>query len=195
MAYRKLPWEQIKADYIFGIEQDGQRIYPSIRELARRYKIGSKDTILRHIQKEGWNKEREKYRDRIRTESGQKVVQKITDKLTDINMHGVDGGLEMMQAARLILRGCVELYKNAQQLPTELPERVEILRGLSITARALQQMHKGGLEAARLAIGEPTEISDERITLEQFWAEVSKYAEYIEAEKIEASGKSGSHGA
>ena len=181
MARRTLPWEQIKHDYVFGIEKDGQRIYPSWRDIIEKYGISSQ-TLSRRIKAENWNELRKKNQMEIEAKSHQKAIENISNKLAEVNTQGVDGALEMMQSARLALRGCLQAYKEGEKLPMPVQERAEFIRGLSAAMRALQQMHKGGLEAARLALGEPTEITEDIVTFERIMQEAR---EYIESQKVD----------
>lgn len=57
---RLIPFDAIKDDFICGIERDGVRWYPSIGELARRYKCAY-STIANHCSQEKWIKQRTEY--------------------------------------------------------------------------------------------------------------------------------------
>nr|BAL52707.1 hypothetical protein HGMM_F03A04C30 [uncultured prokaryote] len=180
-----IPWEQIKAEYTLGVVNErGERVYPSVRELAQKYRVGM-SSIVRHSRREGWVQLREKFRQEVVAEATQKTVANLSDKLAEVNAKGVEGALEMMHAARALLRLFQDVYEKLQQLPRLdksqqkiLAKRVDLMKELSVALRNLQQVHKGGLEAALLALGESEQ--DQEYTLEGFIRETLKYIEHKE---------------
>jgi outer membrane protein OmpA-like peptidoglycan-associated protein len=72
-------WLDIKNNYVNGIEQDGKRVYPTLRELAEKHDIGLR-TLATHSKKEDWQSEREIVSNKIATKEQQKTIEQISDK-------------------------------------------------------------------------------------------------------------------
>jgi len=74
----KIPWQDIKRDYTLGIEEHGKRIYPSLRQLADKYKTPFQ-TIGNRCTKEDWLSERQIISNKIRQTKTKKVIEEISD--------------------------------------------------------------------------------------------------------------------
>lgn len=180
MGRRKIDWDSVKRDFIFGITlPDGKHVYPSYRELVKKHNLGSLSHLHTKAKKENWEQQRAECRKRIETEVVQKTIDRVSDKLAEVNTEGLDGALEVMKLSRMVLRSLAQAYIHMQKL-VELRAKSEagqdednvvwstkVSRDLALALRGVQQAHKGALEAARLALGEPTEITQEMATLDK----------------------------
>lgn len=169
-----------------GITPDGSPPCQSQRELSKKYKISRYALGLR-CKREGWVKQREQYQASLRAQAGQKAIEKAADvmgdKLAKVNEHGLEGALEMMQASRLLLGLYFSLYKVCQERmqsglsPEDKDFVCRLSQVLAVLLKNAQQSHKGGLEAARLALEEPTHITKTITTYEELVRDAIAYLE------------------
>lgn len=83
---RKVPWDDIKLDYIRGSDDgSGHRVYPTQRDLAAKYQIDPA-SIGRRASKEQWAVQREQFASRVSTLSQQKLAEQISDESCDLNL-------------------------------------------------------------------------------------------------------------
>lgn len=192
MARRSIPWDQIKADYTLGIVNErGERVYPTYRDLMRKYKV-SMSTLRRHIRDEGWNEIRERNRNEIETKSLQKTVEKISNaqaELTEMTWAGARQLIEEALAGVDRYRAQVERIFADESLDES--ERTKLLKDASLVLKNYAQAFGEAVAKARLALGEPTEITEEPLTLERMiretiaWAKEHGLEQYIDVTPLD----------
>jgi hypothetical protein len=131
---RKIPWEQIRLEYVQGVERDGQRVYPGQRELAEQYGINT-STIGRRAKRENWTAQRDIFASKLQAASKQRTIEAIADDASEFN-------LLTFQAAQLLSQHIVQ-HMQTKPSPSEAQQ----------LASALRQAQQVG----RLALGETTD--------------------------------------
>jgi hypothetical protein len=131
---RKIPWEQIRLEYVQGVERDGQRVYPTQRELAAQYNIAT-SVIGRKAKRDSWTAQRDIFVSKLGAQSEQKTIEAISDDASEFN-------LLTFQAAQLLSQHIVQ-HMQTKPSPSEAQQ----------LASALRQAQQVG----RLALGETTD--------------------------------------
>jgi len=72
-------WDEIKKEYIEGIEQDGKRVYPTQRDLADKLNIDPA-VIGRKAKQDQWSAQREIFASKVSAERQQKKIEVISDE-------------------------------------------------------------------------------------------------------------------
>lgn len=138
---RQIPWDIVKRQYVQGVEKDGKRVYPTMRDLADKYECNV-STVGRHAKAEDWAVQREIFANKLQTECKRKTIEVLSDAGSDFDLKAfriAQAGLKRIQDA---LEGEVPM----------LPEDVNRL------ASASRTFHQTG----RLALGEPTDTTEQR---------------------------------
>lgn len=141
MARRKIPWDEIRREYVEGAMQDGIRIYPSQRDLAERYEIDP-GNIGRKAKAEQWAVQREILVSRCTAERQQKTIEVLSDK-------GSEFDLTAFRAADMGVSR-VEKALDKPMMPEDLAK----------LATALRTFHQVG----RLALGESTDNAEVNVS-------------------------------
>lgn len=83
---KKIPWEDIKNDYIRGCDNgNGRREFPSQRDLAAKYNVAPA-SIGRRASKEQWALQREQFSSKVSALTQQKAAELISDESCDLNL-------------------------------------------------------------------------------------------------------------
>ena len=107
---RKIPWEEIRNKYIYGIEKDGRLEFPSIRDLSKEYNIDV--GIIGHkASKEGWVESRKQYLNDRSTKTQQKVVDEVSNDIAKFD-------IDLFKQAEAVKEKVNELIKNIKR-PTD----------------------------------------------------------------------------
>jgi len=178
MGRRTIPWDQVKQEYTCGsVNEQGQRVWPSLRELARKYSI-SISTLWQRKQRENWDALRERNRAEIDTKSIQFFITRVADTQARINEMALYGALRLMEEA---LAGVQRYREQVARIfadeTLDTSERTRQLKDVSQALKNYAQAFSEAYEKARLAVGEPSEVSEGRITLERFVRETLMYIE------------------
>ena len=139
---RKIPWEEIRNKYVYGIEKDGKIEFPSQRDLASEYGI-SPATIGERASKEKWAEAREQYLSERRAKSEQKVINEISDDVLSFD---------------------VGLFKQAQAIKEKLNELIANM-GKPTEALTLANTLKALKELENYVLGEKNNIGSEAIQI------------------------------
>ena len=107
---RKIPWEEIRNKYVYGIEKDGKLEFPTIRDLADEYNV-SRSVLGDRAVKEDWVEKRKQYLDERRTKTGQKVVDEISNDIAKFD-------IDLFKQAEAVKEKVNELIKNIKR-PTD----------------------------------------------------------------------------
>ena len=142
MARRKIPWEDIKREYVQGVERDGKRVYPSQRDLAERHGINA-STVGRRAKAEEWAVQREIFASRMQAECKQKTIEALSDEGSQFNLTAFRISRDGLQRIEAVLG-----KKGVPMAP----------KSISNLANAARTFHQTG----RLALGEPTETTEQR---------------------------------
>lgn len=81
----KIPWEQIRQEYVQGVEQEGSRVYPSQRDLADKYGMDPA-TIGRKAKADNWSAQRDIFISKLTAESQQKTLDSLSDDASEFNL-------------------------------------------------------------------------------------------------------------
>jgi hypothetical protein len=178
MGRRTIPWDQVKQEYTCGsVNEQGQRVWPSEIELAKKYRI-SRSTLWKRRTSEKWDELREQNRAEIEQKSSIKTIEKVADAQAEVNTLGLRGARQIIAE---VLAG-LERYRQqvAQVFADEALDTAERTRQLREVSQALKnyaQAFAVAYDKARLAVGEPSEITEERMTLERLIRETLVYIE------------------
>ena len=83
---KKIPWEDIKNDYIRGCDNgNGRREFPSQRDLAAKYNVAPA-SIGRRASKEQWALQREQFASKVSAMTQQKAAELISDESCGLNL-------------------------------------------------------------------------------------------------------------
>lgn len=86
MAQRKIPWEDIKNDYIRGCDNgSGSRTFPSQRDLAAKYNVAPA-SIGRRASNEQWALQRQQFASKVSAMTQQKAAELISSESCDLNL-------------------------------------------------------------------------------------------------------------
>ena len=107
---RKIPWEEIRNKYVYGIEIDGRLEFPTIRDLADEYNV-SRSVLGDGAVKEDWVEKRKQYLDERRTKTGQKVVDEISNDIAKFD-------IDLFKQAEAVKEKMNKLIKNIEK-PTD----------------------------------------------------------------------------
>jgi hypothetical protein len=184
MGRRTIPWDQVKQEYTCGsINEQGQRVWPSAADIVRKYKI-SWSTLTARKKRERWDELRDKNRREIEEKSSIKTIEKVADEQAEVNTIGLRGARQIIAEA---LAG-LERYRQqvARIFADEALDTAERTRHLKEASQALKnyaQAFAVAYDKARLAVGEPSEITEEQMTLERLIRETLVYIEMEERQK------------
>jgi len=98
----KIPWDDIKKEYTIGIEQDGKKVYPTLRELAAKYQIDLSG-LSHRSKKEDWLSERQIISNKIHQRIQQKTIEQISDKGVDFDLKCFEDAQELRRKQRELL--------------------------------------------------------------------------------------------
>lgn len=167
---QRIPWQDIKRDYIQGFTEDGKRIYPTQRELEKKYNVDARQ-IANHSIKENWVEERQQVISKIAAASEKKVVNSIATQSAQFN-------IDCFNTARAAMALLVTTLKNGFIKKVKGPKGtvIEIIvsdlspnESKSITA-ALRDVQAVGKIALGEGSGEegkaPNELEDYRKLLD-----------------------------
>jgi len=136
---KKIPWEDIKREYIQGVEKEGRRIYPSQRDLAKKYGIDPA-VIGRKASKDSWLTQRQIFISKLSAETQQKTIDEISDEVSQFD-------LECFKISQKGIAHINSYFKNAKE------------RGISLTRAALLELSQAlrrFQEIGKCAVGEKT---------------------------------------
>ena len=139
MARRKIPWGDVKREYVQGVERDGKRVYPSQYDLAERYGV-SQSSIWRKAKAENWAVEREIFAVRVQSECSQKTIDSLSDEGSQFDLsafRAANAGVKRVEEA---------MTKTALMSPDDMTK----------LASAPKTFHQVG----RLALGESTDNAE-----------------------------------
>ena len=99
---RAIDWTIVERDYIFGIVTEGKkgnfdRVYPSLRSIANRFKIPH-PTVGYYARKGNWGDRREKFKDHLRSEFDKEVAKERAVSAGDA-LGILDGYIRRFKAA------------------------------------------------------------------------------------------------
>ena len=119
-----IPWSDIKKKYVQGVVKDGERVYPTQKELAENYQVDTA-TMSRKCSKEDWDSERQIFINKLSIKCQEKTIEQISDK-------GVDFDMECFKQAQRIQKK-IELYlekinEDTAIKPTDLAALVKALK-------------------------------------------------------------------
>ena len=107
---RKIPWEEIRNKYVYGVEREGKLEFPSIRDLSKEYNIDV--GIIGHkASKEGWVESRKQYLNDRSTKTQQKVVDEVSNDIAKFD-------IDLFKQAEAVKEKMDELIKNIKR-PTD----------------------------------------------------------------------------
>ncbi len=182
MGFRRIPWDEIKAAYTLGWEDEaGNRVYPTCRDIEKRWGISSR-TLADRIKAEKWNELREQNQRAIAARAQQKTVETVGDALAEINLLSVEGALEAMQIAR---EGARECGKLLEELRAQDKNSVAVLCQIASASKRYCEVLSEALKTARLAAGQSTDniaVSDWRKEIVQAVREGIVTREEVERE-------------
>jgi hypothetical protein len=184
MGRRTIPWDQVKQEYTCGsVNEQGQRVWPTLNELAKKYRI-SYSTLWKRKTSERWDDLKEQNRITIEQESNKKYIEKVADAQAEVNTIGLRGARQIIDE---VLAG-LERYRQqvARIFADEALDTAERTRHLKEASQALKnyaQAFTVAYDKARLAVGEPSEITEEQMTLERLIRETLVYIEMEERQK------------
>jgi hypothetical protein len=184
MGRRTIPWDQVKQEYTCGsVNEQGQRVWPTLNELAKKYRI-SYSTLWKRKTSERWDDLKEQNRITIEQESNKKYIEKVADAQAEVNTIGLRGARQIIDE---VLAG-LERYRQqvARIFADEALDTAERTRHLKEASQALKnyaQAFAVAYDKARLAVGEPSEITEEQMTLERLIRETLVYIEMEERQK------------
>lgn len=118
---KKIPWEEIRNKYVYGIEKNGKLEFPTVRDLSKEYGVAI-NVIGGHSSKEGWVKLRENYLNESRTKTEQKIVEQISDEVVPFS---------------------TDLFEKAKKISTKVDLLIENIRRPNdalIIANTLRQL-------------------------------------------------------
>ena len=107
---RKIPWEEIRNKYVYGIEIDGKLEFPSIRDLSKEYDVNV-GNIGRKASKEDWAGLRKQYANDRQTKGKQKVINEVSDNIAKFD-------IDLFKQAEAVKEKVNELIKNIKR-PTD----------------------------------------------------------------------------
>ena len=82
----KIPWLEIENAYVRGFtDETGAHKYPTVRELAERFKVNA-SSVQRHSKQEQWLLKREQFAHRVKERSTQKMIEEVSDESCDLNL-------------------------------------------------------------------------------------------------------------
>ncbi len=144
---RRIPWEEIRREYVEGTERDGARVYPSQRDLASKYDVEI-STIGRRAKREGWAVAREVFASRVLAERQRKSVDMLSDEGSALD-------LSAFQIAQAGLARISAAVGDKEQRPMDADE-------INKLSSAAQRFHQMG----RLALGEDAGKDSGRLVVE-----------------------------
>lgn len=136
---RRIPWDDIKREYVQGTERDGNRVYPSQRDLAEKYGMNN-STIGRRAKAEDWSVQREIFASKLQAECKQKTIESLSDEGSQFDLsafRAANAGVKRVEEA---------MTKTAPMSPDDMTK----------LASALKTFHQVG----RLALGESTDNAE-----------------------------------
>lgn len=91
---RRIPWEGIRLAYVQGVEREGKRVYPTMRDLAEQYDVRVSD--IGRVAKSGnrdvegnWVEARELFANRLRTETEQQTIAVLSETGSKLDVSAV----------------------------------------------------------------------------------------------------------
>lgn len=136
--------DAIRESFVYGIENDGSREFPTLDFLIKKHKV-AKSTLYRLAQKEGWKTQRETHQKSFELEIEKQRIQRRVEE--SINFDNSTINLAKAVYAT-ISKMMVDNQKRLSQNLTGMPAHQ--LRSLTGAAATAQRM-------AKLALGESTE--------------------------------------
>lgn len=76
---------EIERKYIQGVSKNGKIEFPTQRELANEYNIDA-GTLGRRAKEQNWFQKRNNYLSRLKAESQQKSINKLSDEASELNV-------------------------------------------------------------------------------------------------------------
>lgn len=136
--------DAIRESFVYGIENDGSREFPTLDFLIKKHKV-AKSTLYRLAQREGWKTQRETHQKSFELEIEKQRIQRRVEE--SINFDNSTINLAKAVYAT-ISKMMVDNQKRLSQNLTGMPAHQ--LRSLTGAAATAQRM-------AKLALGESTE--------------------------------------
>ena len=136
--------DAIRESFVYGIENDGSREFPTLDFLIKKHKV-AKSTLYRLAQNEGWKTQRETHQKSFELEIEKQRIQRRVEE--SINFDNSTINLAKAVYAT-ISKMMVDNQKRLNQNLTGMPAHQ--LRSLTGAAATAQRM-------AKLALGESTE--------------------------------------
>ena len=136
--------DAIRESFVYGIENDGSREFPTLDYLIKKHKV-AKSTLYRLAQREGWKTQRETHQKSFELEIEKQRIQRRVEE--SINFDNSTINLAKAVYAT-ISKMMVDNQKRLNQNLTGMPAHQ--LRSLTGAAATAQRM-------AKLALGESTE--------------------------------------
>ena len=150
----KYPWPEIKAEYVEGINKNGEIHYPTLEELARKHGC-SESSVRKRSAKEDWATERNIYCTKIEQKTQEKKSTVLAGKAAefDAKVYQItDTAIEHVKGHFFRVQQQFKDSKGTEPMNEETLERL---------SRTLEKYQKVGKEA----LGEETESMKEKTKL------------------------------
>jgi len=158
MAKRKIDWEAVKREYIYGYIENNRRIYPTYRDLAERHNITLK-ALGSRAKRDNWTVEKEMACNRI----SQKVSEKQEEMLIDEHLKFSKNCFSIAQAALKILgKKLIDEENNTLRFDTQTTE----LRRIMETTQIVQNI---GLKALEGTSSQKSSIDELVGMFKEYW--------------------------
>jgi len=141
---------KIRNDFVQGIDADEKKIFPTLDELCKKYKV-AKSTVYRVARSEGWKVQKEQ----LQTEYLKQLDKKRSKDMANKSMKTDDRTLQLADAvfvtiAQTLQQNNEEVQKGKKGLPPH---------GITAIAQAISIAQK----VSKLALGEATQNIDATI--------------------------------
>ena len=121
---KRINWQPIKDEYITGTEKDGNIFYPSLYELATKYKI-SVDNLKHKAARESWREQRQIFNTKLTHKKHQAKIDAISER-------GVKLDILHFEIAENISRQLKKIVKEEPSL-----SKLNLLAAVALKAQEL----------------------------------------------------------
>lgn len=135
---------KIRNDFVQGIEKDNKRIYPTLDELIKKYKV-AQSTVYRTARNENWKLQKEQFQSNLQVELDKERQKDLVkrSKSNDDNSLNIANGLYVM-IGQIMTQHNQDMQSGKKSLP---PTQINALASAALSAQRL----------AKIALGEVTE--------------------------------------